>query len=125
MTKLKQLTLIGVVGLTLATGATAMPCGGKPPMKELISQLNLNEQQQAEVKSVLKQQREQMHSMREQFQEQHHEEMESVRLQTLDKLSSILTASQMEQFEAWMEAHKPPRRGPGGPGKGPAFDMED
>lgn len=87
-------------GAVLASESSGPPRGG-PPIDEIATELNLTEQQKAEVNRIFDEAHARMETSRRESREQ------------VDKeLAVVLTPEQLEQFKSMMQRDRGHRRGP-------------
>jgi len=114
--------LITASGPLMAEPPGGPPPGGGPPgahLEALSAKLGLDDYQKGELKRILEEQRTKMDAEREQFRasgerptrEAMQAKMQAYDLELKQQLSSVLTAEQLQKFQA-MEAERRQHRGP-------------
>jgi Spy/CpxP family protein refolding chaperone len=103
---MKYLIFLITAGL-LAAQPVFADSNGHPDryIKRLEEKLNLSEDQAAKVADVMKAQHEKMRSVMEACHEQNKAKLEALQKDTDSQLSGILSAEQMQQFEAMKKDH--------------------
>ncbi len=80
--------------------------GPRPPqMEEMFSFVRLNAQQTTAVRNILDSERQSMNALNESIRPQR----DSILQATRKKLAAALSADQLQRFDEWREAHRPPR----------------
>jgi protein CpxP len=123
---MKKQFLIGVMALSLATGAgMAQPPGGgmrgnpeqtmNRQLEMMKERLSLTEDQEKQVKAILtSQMKKQRELMEEGFNEETRDKMMALRQESNGKIKKVLKGDQVEKFDKMQEEMRQ-RRGPGGP----------
>ena len=125
--------LSAVMGLLIAVMVTVyatMPAaadsgkrgvGFKPDMEALTEKLELTEEQAAALRTILEEQRDKRHALIQQYKGQGHEarellrgEFQQLKEETDQRLATVLSAEQLQEFEAWREEQRQHMRERGG-----------
>lgn len=76
-----------------------------PPMEEMMSFVQLNAQQITVVRNILDSERQAMNALNESIRPQR----DAIHQSTRKKLAATLSAEQLQRFDEWREANRPPR----------------
>lgn len=111
----KYLTLFAVFLVLPASAIQAQDRGrgpgfSPPPMLRLAKDLDLSEEQRKELREIMEEQRVQMQEIQNQIEEAFGDQRDAVRLDTREKLKSVLTAEQLERFDELGERPSRPRQ---------------
>ncbi|MCP3673804.1 MAG: hypothetical protein GY829_04955 [Gammaproteobacteria bacterium] len=98
-----------VFTLLLSAFAVNAESPNKPPrldFEELVSQLNIDQNQAAELREIMEKHR----INREQNREQNRESRRQMHEANKEEIAAILTAEQMEIFDEYMKEHRPKKK---------------
>ena len=113
------LAVVALVVTPLITAAQPPGRGAAPEMKmqDLSEELTLTEDQEAQVRTILEEQRSKRGVFVQQYQDQTHDARQALQQQfqrlqeeTEERLTTVLTAEQMESWKAWHEERHSQRR---------------
>lgn len=81
--------------------------------EQMINKLNLSDNQTEQFRSIMDEQHSKRKAVHEQYKasrEEEHEAMESLHQETIERLTPVLTAEQLESFETEVKKHRPKKR---------------
>jgi Spy/CpxP family protein refolding chaperone len=121
---------MGLLIAVMVTVYAAMPAaadsgkhgaGFKPDMDTLTEKLELTEEQAAALHTILEEQRDKRRALIQQYKGQGHEarellrgEFQQLKEETDQRLATVLSAEQLQEFQAWSEERRQHRRERGG-----------
>jgi len=97
MTVFIYIGTIGLIDTSLAAGHHGHEKKGNPKM--LFRGIDMDKQQRDQVKRIMGEQKEKGEAMRESIKKENEPQMLAIQTETRDRLSSVLTAEQMSQFD--------------------------
>ena len=91
--------------------------GFKPDMEALTERLELTEEQAAALRTILEEQRDKRRALIQQYKEKDHEarellrgEFQQLQEETNQRLATVLSAEQLQEFKSWGEERRQHRR---------------
>ena len=104
--KIKLMTLISILFLSVSAMAIATPPRHKPDFDRLAQELQVTDAQKDQFMTIMREQHEKRKALHEQGREAVKERMDSLDKALISKLEAVLTPEQMGEFIARMEKRK-------------------
>lgn len=106
-----RLTLLAITLLFTAVATAAPPHKSGYPGQRMAEQLNLQEQQVDQFKTIMQDHHDKMRALMDSAFAKVEPEFDALHQETIDKLSTVLTPEQLEEFQAMYNERKNRRNG--------------